>query len=86
MIRVYIDQVQCTGSMVCESIASQVFAMDDEGLATVLENGVALPDGGAARGGDDGAACGAAVQPDQVGLVRDASAACPGGCIHVVGD
>jgi ferredoxin len=75
MIRVYIDQDQCTGSMVCESITSQVFVMDDDGLATVLENGVALPDGGAPFG--------AVVQPDQVALVKDASAACPGGCIHV---
>lgn len=78
MIRVYIDQDQCTGSMVCESITSQVFVMDDNGLATVLENGVALPDGGTPLG--------AVVQPDQVALVKDASAACPGGCIHVVED
>jgi ferredoxin len=76
MIRVYIDQDQCTGSMVCESITSQVFVMDADGLATVLENGVALPDGGNPLG--------AVVQPDQVALVKDASAACPGGCIHVV--
>jgi ferredoxin len=76
MIRVYIDQDLCTGSMVCESITSQVFVMDDDGLATVLENGVALADGGAPLG--------AVVQPDQIALVKDASAACPGGCIHVV--
>jgi ferredoxin len=62
--------------MVCESITSQVFVMDDDGLATVLENGVALADGGAPLG--------AVVQPDLLALVKDASAACPGGCIHVV--
>lgn len=50
MVRVYIDQIQCTGSMVCESITSQVFAMDDDGLATVRENGVVLADGGAPLG------------------------------------
>ena len=76
MVRVYIDQIQCTGSMVCESITSQVFAMDDDGLATVRENGVVLADGGAPLG--------AVVRPDQVALARDAAAACPGGCIHVV--
>ena len=76
MIRVYVDQDFCTGSMVCESITSQVFVMDADGLATVLEHGVALPDGGAPLG--------AVVQLDQVALVKDASAACPGGCIHVV--
>ena len=49
MVRVYIDQDLCTGSMVCESITPQVFAMDDEGLATVIHNGAALPDGGAGK-------------------------------------
>ena len=75
MIRVYIDQDQCTGSMVCESITSQVFVMDADGLATVLEDGVALSNGGKPLG--------TVVQPDQVALVKDASAACPGGCIHI---
>jgi ferredoxin len=78
MIRVYVDQVQCTGSMVCESITAQVFVMDEQGLATVLEHGRALAEGGAPAG--------AAIPPDQVALVKDASAACPGGCIHVVED
>ena len=76
MVRVYIDQDLCTGSMVCESITPQVFAMDDEGLATVIHNGAALPDGGAPLG--------TVVPPDQVALVKDAAAACPGGCIHIV--
>ena len=76
MTRVHIDQIRCTGSMVCESIAPLVFVMDDQGLATVLENGAALPDGGGPRG--------AVIQPDQVALVKDASAACPGECIHVI--
>ena len=76
MIRVYVDQIQCTGSMVCEMVAPAVFVMDAEGLATVLADGVALLDGGAPLG--------AAVPSHQETLVRDAVATCPGGCIHVV--
>jgi ferredoxin len=76
MVRVYVDQDLCTGSMVCESITPQVFAMDDEGLATVIDDGAVLPEGGAPAG--------AVIPPGQVALVRDAAAACPGGCIHIV--
>ena len=75
MMRVYVDQVQCTGSMVCEMVAPVVFIMDDEGLATVLADGVALADGGAPLG--------VAVSADHEALVRDAIATCPGGCIHI---
>ena len=75
MIHVYVDQVQCTGSMVCEMVAPAVFIMDDEGLATVLADGVALPDGGAPLG--------AAVPANHEALVRDAVATCPGGCIQI---
>lgn len=76
MIRVYIDQDLCTGSTVCESITPQVFTMDDDGLATAIDSGAALPAGGAPLG--------AVVPPDQIALVKDAAAACPGGCIHII--
>jgi ferredoxin len=76
MIRVYVDQDLCTGSTVCETITPLVFTMDDDGLATVLDNGAALPEGGAPQG--------AVVPPDQLALVKDAAAACPGGCIYLV--
>ena len=76
MIRVYVDQVLCTGSMVCEMVAPDVFIMDTEGLATVLAEGIAQPGGGAPIG--------TVVPNDQVKLVMDAVATCPGGCIHII--
>jgi len=76
MTRVYVDQDLCTGSMVCETIAPLVFVMDNDGLATVIDGGTALPEGGAPLG--------AIVPSGQLALVKDAAAACPGGCIYLV--
>ncbi len=75
-MRVYVDQVMCTGSGVCETIAPDIFVMDDDGLATVMVEGRPLSDGGAPAG--------APVEGEGMALARDAEAACPGGCIHVV--
>ena len=79
-MRVYVDQMQCTGSSLCEMHVPEVFSLDDQGLGTVLgEDGGLLPDGGAPAGGVE-------VRADLEAAVRDAVSACPGGCIIAVGD
>jgi ferredoxin len=79
-MHVYVDQLQCTGSSVCEMHLPQVFSLDDQGLATVRgADGELLPDGGLAVGG-------ASVRPGLEAGVRDAVSACPGGCIVAVED
>jgi len=79
-MRVYVDQMECTGSGLCEMHVPEVFSLDDQGLATVLgADGDQLPDGGAAAGGVE-------VRADLEVAVRDAVSACPGGCIIAVDD
>ena len=79
-MRVYVDQLQCTGSSLCEMHLPEVFALDDEGLATVRgAEGELLPDGGMPAGGT-------VVTDGLEGAVRDAVSACPGGCIVIADD
>jgi ferredoxin len=73
-VKVYIDQLGCTGSGMCENAVPEVFALGADGLATVVSpTGELLPDGGASEGVD--------VPADVVQAVRDAAEVCPGRCI-----
>ncbi len=73
-MKVHVDQAGCTGAGYCEQVASAVFALEDPGLATVLDtDGRPLPDGGAPDG--------VVVPDDAVPAVQDAAGMCPGACI-----
>jgi ferredoxin len=72
-VRVKVDQLDCTGSAMCELSVPEVFVLDSSGLASVRSDGVL--------------AC-ASVTPDGVAVpveleeaVRAAAAGCPGACI-----
>ena len=79
MTRVFIDQLDCTGSGQCEMLVPQLFVVTDDGLATVRDpSGAAVPDGG-----EDSPA---AVPEELMAAVHDAVAVCPGACIHLVDD
>ena len=74
-MRVFVDQVDCTGSGQCEGIAPEVFVVGDDGLATVIDPDLGpLPDGGAGAGAEVPAVAEA--------RGRDALDVCPGACIH----
>jgi ferredoxin len=76
-MKVYIDQLDCTGSGQCEMLAPEVFVVGDDGLATVkTPEGMALPDGGSGVG--------VRVPDALLPPVRDAIDVCPGACIHVL--
>jgi ferredoxin len=74
-VRVFVDQLACTGSGLCELAVPEVFQLGDDGLATVLDGDRALPNGGADEGGVE-------VPEDLAAAVRDAAAVCPGACIY----
>jgi len=76
-MKVYVDQIMCTGTAVCESL-SPIFYVPAGGLATVKLDGEPQAEGGAPEG--------VLVPEDQETLVRDAAAACPGSCIHIIED
>ncbi|ODU04253.1 MAG: hypothetical protein ABS81_10890 [Pseudonocardia sp. SCN 72-86] len=74
-MRIYVDQIECTGAGHCESIAPAVFTLGDDGLATVVDQDLGpLPDGGAELG--------VQVPPDLATAVADAVDVCPGACIR----
>ncbi len=73
-MKVHVDQSACTAGGLCEEAVPEVFVLEDSGLATVIEGGSALPEGGVEAGG-------AEVPAELEGRVRDAAAACPGACI-----
>jgi ferredoxin len=76
-MRVFVDQLECTGSGQCEFIAPEMFVVDDDGLATVIDPDVGpLPDGGAGVGVE--------VPAQLQAQVRDAIDVCPGACIHLL--
>lgn len=78
MMRVFVDQLSCTGAGQCELIAPEIFVVGDDGLATVKDaTGAILPDGGA----DGGVEVPAALEAQ----VRDAADVCPGACILLQG-
>jgi ferredoxin len=74
-MRVYVDQIDCTGSGQCEQMVPEVFMIEDSGLATVRgADGAPLPEGGAGLGAD---------VPDSLRAgVLDMVDMCPGACIH----
>lgn len=79
MTRVYVDQLDCTGSGQCEMLVPRLFVVTDDGLATVLdESGTPAADGGEASP--------VPVPEDLMTALRDAEAVCPGACIHLVDD
>ena len=73
-MKVWIDQTYCTGSGLCQAIEPRVFALGDNGLAGVLQNGQVLP-----LGPGDAATVPAEYEAD----VKDASESCPGECIRL---
>jgi ferredoxin len=74
-MKVWIEQEYCTGDGLCEELCSEVFAMADDGLAYVKQDGAVL-DGG-------GQAAAAAVPAEHEEAVLDAQSQCAGECIHV---
>jgi ferredoxin len=73
-MRVSVDQIDCTGSGMCELSVPEVFTLDDAGLAVVRSGGVLA--------GADVSDRGTLVPAGLRARVREAAAACPGGCIR----
>ena len=74
-MKVWIEQDLCTGAGLCERLAPSVFAMLDDGLAYVKEDGRVLGHGG------PGAL--AHVAPEAEDGVIEAAEACPAECIYL---
>lgn len=72
-MRVRIDQIDCTGSGMCEFSVPEVFRIDEAGLAVVRTDGVVF-DAGVTAGG-------VGVPAELQAAVREAAAGCPGACI-----
>jgi ferredoxin len=73
-LRVWIEQTYCIGSGLCELIAPPVFALGDDGLAGIRQDGPVSPL----------SAQTAAVVPEAAEAdVRHAFQSCPGGCIRL---
>jgi len=72
-VKVWIEIDQCTGAGLCELIEERVFAVGDDGLARVRQDGRVLP-----PGPDNPAE----VPDSYADYVSEASRACPGGCIR----
>lgn len=71
----WIDQDLCTGDGLCAEIAPDVFVMEDDGLAYVVEDGRMV-----GHGGPDALAG----VPDELGEdVIEAAEECPGECIFL---
>ena len=75
-IRVWIDQDLCTGDGLCVDHAPDVFVLLEDGIAYVVQDGVALQDPG-------GSASTAAVPSKWVQAVVTAAEFCPGECIFI---
>ncbi|HEX5266188.1 MAG TPA: ferredoxin [Acidimicrobiales bacterium] len=75
-MKVWIDQDLCTGDGLCEEICPQVFALSDDGLAYVKDDGRVLDNPGGAEGL-------ALVPTDLEDAVREAAEECPGECIFI---
>lgn len=75
-LRVWIDQDLCTGDGLCTDHAPSVFALLEDGIAYVVEDGQVLHDPG-------GSSQLAVVAPSQEENVIHAAAECPGECIFI---
>ena len=75
-MKVWIDQDLCTGDGLCTEIAPDVFIMQDDCLAYVVENGQVLSDPG---GADSLALVPAELEEDVIESAED----CPGECIFI---
>jgi ferredoxin len=72
-VKVWIEIDRCTGAGLCEMIEPRVFALGDDGLSRVQQDGRILPPGPASL---------AEVPDGYADRVREASRACPGDCIR----
>ena len=73
-MKVWIEQDLCTGDGICTEICPRVFAMADDGLAYVKQDGVMLGNGVNAL---------AEVDPADLDAVNEAISECPGECIFL---
>jgi len=72
-MEVALDQTLCRGDCICEQICARVFALDDAGIAHVVQDGQMV----------DGADRWVPVPADMEDQVRDAATECPTGAIRV---
>ena len=79
-MKVWIDQDLCTGDVLCEEIAPDVFVMLDDGLAYVRDGDTIFA---ASEGNPEGAKGMADFRDEQMELVVEAAEECPGECIYI---
>lgn len=72
-MKVWIEIDQCTGAGLCAMIEQGVFVIGEDGLSRVQQDGRVLPPGPGNP---------AEVPDGYADRVREASRACPGGCIR----
>ena len=75
-MKVWIDQDLCTGDGICVEIAPDVFALLDDGLAYVIDDGKILSEPGGVQGL-------AAVAGGKEDGVIESAEECPGECIFI---
>jgi ferredoxin len=76
-VKVWIETDQCTGAGLCELIEQRVFVLGEDGLARVRQDDHVLPQGPGHP---------AEIPDSYASRVREASRACPGGCIRFQAD
>ncbi len=74
-MRMWIDHDECMGAGTCQSVAPSLFAMADDGLAYVKEDGRMVPK----RGPDGKASIPAHLEEELI----EAAESCPAGCIVI---
>lgn len=74
-MRVFVEQLDCTGSGLCEDALPEVFALGDDALATVRDDAGELVPGGAGPNGIE-------IAEEYVARAADVAAMCPGACIR----
>ncbi|MER5310640.1 ferredoxin [Streptomyces sp. NPDC002773] len=77
-MRIWIDQSKCQNSGLCEEEAPELFAIGEDFLAYVRQDGAVLDQPG-------GEASQAEVPEGQEELAELTAKACPAGCIYLVG-
>jgi ferredoxin len=79
-MRVWIDQDLCTGDVLCEEIAPDVFVLLDDGLAYVREGPRIFAE---SEGNPQGAVGVATVPGGQEEITIESAEECPGECIFI---